>query len=75
METKKKELVLTFATPEGAELNITVKKPHADLTPQTIKTAMQSAVATTAIGEITQADTIVGAKYVIQQEDTVELPK
>lgn len=73
MEITKKSLVLTFGTPAKTEENITINNPNVTLTGMEIKMAMDKALASGAIGEKSQADSIVGAKYVIQQVDTVDL--
>lgn len=73
MEITKKNLVLTFATPAKTEETITITNPNPTLVGTQVKAAMDNALASGAIGESVQADSIVGAKYVIQQVDTVDL--
>lgn len=74
MEITKRNLVLTFGTPIQTEVNVVVKNPNTTLTPTQIKTAMDAIIASNAIGEASVVDSIVEAKYVIQQEDMVTLP-
>lgn len=73
MEVTKRNLVLVFGTPTNGEETITITNPADLLTGTEIKTAMNQALASGAIGENVQANSIVGAKYVIQQVDTVDL--
>ena len=73
MEITKKNLVLTFGTSAKSEESITISNPRPTLTGLEVKAAMDQALASGAIGEAVQATTIVGAKYIIQQVDTVDL--
>lgn len=73
MEITKKNLVLAFGTPAGKEETITITNPNETLEGSKIKIAMDKALASGAIGEKIAADSIVGAKYVIQQVDEVNL--
>lgn len=73
MEITKKNLVLTFGTSTKSEESITISNPRPTLTGLEVKAAMDQALASGAIGEAVQATTIVGAKYIIQQVDTVDL--
>ena len=73
MELVKKSLVLTFSTAAKTEENITISNPNETLSGMQIKTAMDKALASGAIGEKHPADSIVGAKYMIQQVDNVDL--
>lgn len=73
MEITKKNLVLVFGTPAKTEETITITSQNVTLEAGHIKTAMTQALASGAIGENVGASSIVGAKYVIQQVDTVNL--
>lgn len=73
MEVTKRNLVLTFGTPAKTEETITITNPSELLSGTQIKAAMDKALASGAIGENVQANSVVGAKYVIQQVDTVDL--
>ena len=72
MELVKKSLVLTFSTAAQTEESITINNPNETLTGVQIKSAMDQALASGAIGEKYPADGIVGAKYMIQQVDNVD---
>lgn len=72
MEITKRNLVLAFGTPAGKEETITIKTPNETLEGPQIKAAMDKALATGAIGEKVQADSVAWAKYIIQQEDEVD---
>lgn len=73
MEITKKNLVLTFGTSAKTEETITITNPNATLENAQIKQAMDQALASGAIGEKVAANSIVGAKYVIQQVDEIDL--
>ena len=73
MEITKKNLVLTFGTSAKSEESITIANPRPTLTGAEVKVAMDQALASGAIGEAVPATTIVGARYIIQQVDTVDL--
>nr|WP_307990653.1 DUF2922 domain-containing protein [uncultured Niameybacter sp.] len=73
METTKRSLVLTFGTPAKTQETITISNPSELLTGAEIKAAMTKMLASGAIGEIIQANSIEGAKYVIQQVNAVDL--
>lgn len=73
MEITKKNLVLTFGTTGKTQEAITVTNPKITLEGSQIKTAMDKMLASGAIGEQMPASSIVGAKYIIQQVDEVEL--
>lgn len=73
MEITKKNLVLTFGTSAKTEETITITNPNATLENAQIKQAMEQALASGAIGEKVAANSIVGAKYVIQQVDEIDL--
>lgn len=73
MEVTRRNLVLTFGTPAKTEENITITNPAELLTSTKIKAAMNKALASGAIGENVQANSIVGAKYVIQQVAPIDL--
>ncbi|MEG0579089.1 MAG: DUF2922 family protein [Niameybacter sp.] len=72
MEVTRKNLVLTFSTPSKTQETITITNPKEVLSGVKIKQAMTTALATNAIGETVQANSIVGAKFIIQQEDAVD---
>lgn len=73
MEVTKRNLVLIFGTPARTQETITITNPAELLTGEEIKQAMTLAVNTGAIGENVQANSIIGAKYVIQQVAEVDL--
>ena len=73
MEITKKNLILAFGTPAKTEETITITNPSPTLEASHIKAAMTQALASGAIGENVGANSIVGAKYMIQQVDTVNL--
>lgn len=73
MEITKKNLVLTFGTSAKTEETITITNPGTTLEGSQIKLAMDKALASGAIGEKVPANSIVGAKYVIQQVDEIDL--
>nr|WP_307991500.1 DUF2922 family protein [uncultured Niameybacter sp.] len=73
MEVTKRNLVLTFGTPVKTQETITITNPSELLTAGDIKQAMTVALNSGAIGENVQANSIAGAKYVIQQVDAVDL--
>lgn len=73
METTKRSLVLTFATPAKTQETITISNPAELLSSKQIKAAMTKMLESGAIGENIQASTIEGAKYVIQQVNAVDL--
>lgn len=72
MAITKRSLVLTFGTPIKTDLTITVASPNAALEGTDIKRSMDSILASNALGEVAVADSIMGAKYVIQQVDEVD---
>lgn len=73
MEITRRNLVLTFGTPAKTEESITITNPAETLSGSQVKKAMTDALASGAIGENVQADKIVGAKFVIQQVDALDL--
>lgn len=73
MEVTKRSLVLTFGTPVKTVESITIANPANLLEPSEVKLAMERALASGAIGEVVQASSIDGAKYVIQQVDEINL--
>lgn len=73
MEVTKRNLVLTFGTPAKTEELITISSPAETLSGTQVKEAMTKALGSGAIGENVQANSIVGAKYVIQQVDAIDL--
>ena len=73
MDTIKKNLVLVFATPTGKEETITITRPKEALEAAQIKEVMNTVIETGAVGEKVAVASIVGAKYVIQQVDEVNL--
>lgn len=73
MEITRRNLVLTFATPAKTQETITITNPAETLSGAQVKQAMTDALASGAIGEVVQATTIVGAKFVIQQVDALDL--
>lgn len=73
MEITKKNLILAFGTSAKTEETITITNPSATLEAGQIKVAMTQALASGAIGENVPATSIVGAKYMIQQVDTINL--
>mgnify|MGYP001260787142 CR=1 FL=1 len=73
MKVTKRNLVLTFGTPVKTQETITITNPAELLSGAEIKQAMTVALNSGAIGENVQANSIAGAKYVIQQVDAVNL--
>ena len=73
MADTKKSLVLIFGTPAKTQETITISNPADLLTGAEIKAAMTQILASGTIGENIKADSIEGAKYVIQQVDAVDL--
>lgn len=71
MEIKSRKLVLTFGTPLKTTLDLTIGNPNTNLQPAQIKTAMDAIVASGAVGDVVVANSVAGAKYVIQQVDEV----
>ncbi|MEG0152961.1 MAG: DUF2922 family protein [Niameybacter sp.] len=69
----KRSLVMDFETPSKSKETITVGNPKEVLSGTKIKQAMTDALASGAIGEVIQATKIVGAKFVVQQVDEVDL--
>ncbi|MEG0847921.1 MAG: DUF2922 family protein [Niameybacter sp.] len=72
MAQVKKSLVLTFGTLAKNEESITIANPKEVLSGIAIKKAMDDALASNAIGEVVQANSVLGAKFVIQQVDDVD---
>lgn len=72
-EITKKSLVLTFSTAGNKEVNLTIPSPKEDLEGSQIKSAMDSIVTSGIFGEDDTVVGIVGAKYVVQQEEAVTL--
>ena len=73
MEIKKRNLVLVFGTPVKTQETVTITNPAESLSGAQIKKAMTDIIASNALGENVQASSIIEAKYVIQQVDTVVL--
>ena len=73
METTKRSLVLTFGTPAKTQETITISNPAELLSGTAIKTAMTKMLESGAIGENIQANSIEGAKYIVQQVNAVDL--
>ena len=73
MEVTKRNLALTFGTPAKIEELITISNPTETLSGTQAKDAMSKALSSDAIGENVQANSIVGAKYMIQQVDAIDL--
>lgn len=69
----KEKFSINFWYTAKTEETITVTNPNATLTGAEVKVAMTQALSSGAIGENIQANSIVGAKYVIQQVDAVNL--
>lgn len=74
MEIVRKNLVITFMTASGKEMSLTISNPKQELEISTIKTSMEAIVSSTGLGSQSPVVGIQGAKYVIQQEDKLELP-
>ena len=72
-EITKKNLVLGFKTTAGKEMKLTIKEPAEELASSTISSVMDEIIATNALGEETQVSTKEGAKYIIQQEESITL--
>lgn len=73
MEITKRSLILTFSTPLKTELTVTINNPAETLSGAQVKKAMTDIVASNALGETVQANGVVGAKYVMQQVDSLDL--
>lgn len=74
MEIVKKNLIITFMTGAGKEMSLAITNPKADLTPATVKASMTGIVTSNSLGAGSPVVGIQGAKYVIQQEDKLDLP-
>lgn len=72
-EITKRNLVLTFGTKDGKELNLTITKPREDLADGEISAAMTEIIAANALGGDSLVTTKVEANYVIQQKEAVSL--
>ena len=73
MTVTKRSLVLTFGTSAKTEEIITITNPADLLTGSEIKKAMTQMLTSGAIGENVRANSIIGAKYIVQQVDAVDL--
>lgn len=72
-EITKKNLVLTFSTPSGAEEKLTINSPKENLTSRQINTAMDAIIQSKALGEAGLISSKAEAKYVIQQVEAIEI--
>lgn len=72
-EITKRNLVLTFGTKDGKELNLTITKPREDLADGEISAAMTEIIAANTLGADSLVTTKVEANYVIQQKEAVSL--
>ncbi len=72
-ELVKKTLVLTFGTEKGKEATLTVNAPKEELTGAQVTAAMNAIVASGAFGEESKANSVVGAKYVLQQVEAISI--
>lgn len=72
-EITKKNLVLSFNTPAGATLKMTINTPNESLTSEEISKAMDAIVDARAFGEEQVVATKEEAKYVIQEVETIAL--
>ena len=69
----KKTLVLGFTTGAGENLKLTINAPKEELEGTDISAAMDEIIATNVFGNQETAQNKTSAKYVIQQEDEIEL--
>lgn len=72
-KTTKKTLVLAFTTSAGENLKLTINAPKEGMEAEEISAAMDEIIASNVFGEVDQAAHKISAKYVIQQEDEVDL--
>ena len=72
-EITKKSLVLSFGTQAGKEVSLTIAKPKTTLLANEIASAMDSIVAANAYGDGDMVSRKLGAKYVMQEVESVTL--
>lgn len=72
-EVTKKILVLTFGTPQGKKLKLTINNPKKSLTSEEISTIMDEIIDTRTFGQMQVVSEKLEAKYIIQEEESVEL--
>lgn len=72
-EITRKNLVVTFINGLGKEVNLTITKPIDDLGSEVISNIMEEIIASSALGEDALVATKKEAKYVIQEEEELEI--
>lgn len=72
-EVTKKTLVMTFTTPAGGEVKLTINKPKEGLTGSNVSSAMDAIIATKALGESQLVTDKADAKFVIQETESLDL--
>lgn len=74
-EITRKVLQLKFADSTGKEFSMNVNNPSPDATPDTISTAMENMIAAKCfVSDDKLAAAKVGAAYIIQSADQIDLP-
>ena len=72
-EVTKRTLVLTFGTPAGAEVKLTINKPKEGLTGKNVSDAMEAIINAKALGEEQFVSSKVDAKFVIQETESLDI--
>ena len=72
-EISRKVLQLEFKDARNKSLKLTINKPAEGLTGETVRTVMDTIIASNAYGEVAKAVSIVGAKFIVQEETALTL--
>ena len=72
-EVTKRTLVLTFGTPAGGEVKLTINKPKEGLTGKDVSDAMEAIINTKSFGEVQTVSSKVDAKFVIQETESLDI--
>ena len=73
MEIKRRVLVLTFVNGLGKNVNLTINDPADGMDDADVSKVMDQIIAASALGEDSLVATKSEAKYVVQQEESIEL--
>ena len=72
-EVTKRTLILTFKTPAGGEVKLTINKPKEGLTGKDVSDAMEAIINTKSFGEVQLVSSKVDAKFVIQETESLDI--
>lgn len=72
-EVTKRTLILTFTTPAGSEIKLTINKPKEGLTNKDVSSAMDAIINAKALGQAQVVSSKAEAKFVIQETESLNI--